>query len=150
MTLILSPPTYPLLKRIARNMCERDVAELRALGKEPMPALRRSVRDSYECYVAQWNGEPQAAFGIATDDNQVGIPWLLTTGKVGAWKRDFWIASVRFVQKWTRMHTVMHNAVDVRNEQSIGWLSRLGFQIENTLPLGRGGEQFHHMVKRNV
>jgi hypothetical protein len=150
MSLTLSPPTYPLLSRIARNMCEQDTSELAALGKRPMPALRRSVRESYECYVALWNGEPQAAFGIATNDSQVGIPWLLTTGDLSAWKRDFWVASTHFIHKWSLMHNVMHNAVDARNSRSIAWLRRLGFNIENTLPLGRGGELFHHMVKRNV
>lgn len=153
MKITLAPPTYPMLKKVARNMLPADIEELKAMsGNTPMQALRHGVRASYECYVALADGEPFAVFGISANDNGVGVPWMLTTGKQRQFPRVFLGYCKRFVKRWSAMHRELNNWVDERHTVAVRWLEWLGFSLGCPMNVGRDGEPFINfwMARTNV
>lgn len=148
MSLSLIAPTYPALKHVADRLADEDLAEIAALtDSKPVRVLQRSVKKSYQCFVACWNGEPQAVFGIGTTDSNVGMPWMFATRGIEEWRLSFMKASHRFVRQWQQLHNIMGGQVHAENERAILWLAALGFKI---LPLDEkqwpNGQPFYEFV----
>lgn len=137
--LTIAAPTPTRLKFIADNLCAEDRAELVAAGRTEtvLEIIQDSVSMSYECYVALWNGEPHAVFGIASIED-AGGPWLLTTGKVGLWRKEFHRASKQFLRKWSGLHSTLFNFVSEEHPRACRWLLSLGFRTAEqvTMPSG--------------
>ena len=119
-----------MLESIAAQMCVDDVAELAAQGLMPLPVLLQGWQSSREVYVACWDGKPQAAFGVAdyTQDNNYGVPWMLSTGPRGSIAREFLATSRDYIEAWSPMYLAMFNLVDVRHIRAQRWLLHLGFE----------------------
>lgn len=124
-------PTPELLRDLAGRLSVDDLAELDAVGmSDPLEALTQSVQMCREAYVACWDGAPQAAFGVADyiPNTNYGVPWLLSTGKVGKHAREFMETSRRFIAAWAPMYLAMFNLVDARHLRAQRWLRGLGFE----------------------
>lgn len=130
MTITIDEPTQALLESIASRLCAEDVAELTAQGLDPLTVLQQGHQVSREAYVACWDGQPQAAFGVAdySTDDSYGVPWMLSTGPRGRLVREFLAVSRQFVEAWSPMYVAMFNLVDVRHLRAQRWLQHLGFE----------------------
>jgi hypothetical protein len=126
------PPSTAHLRHIASHMNPLDVQEvLASRGLDPLSALLESVEASYSSRVAVVNGEAQVAFGIALwdDAGDIGIPWMLSTGEVAAWRRQFLRGSRIVLDQWKKEHKVLVNFTDARHTDSHRWLKWLGFEF---------------------
>jgi hypothetical protein len=123
-------PTQAMLESIAARMCTDDVDELVAQGLTPLPTLLQGWQMSREIYVACWDGQPQAAFGVAdyTQDGNYGVPWMLSTGPRGSVVREFLAVSRKYIEAWSPMYLAMFNLVDHRHIRAQRWLMYLGFE----------------------
>jgi hypothetical protein len=123
-------PTQAMLESVAARMCPDDVAELTAQGLSPLPVLLQGWQGSREAYVACWDGEPQAVFGVAdyVHDDACGIPWMLSTGPRGRIAREFLAVSRQYIEAWSPMYRALFNLVDTRHIRAQRWLQHLGFE----------------------
>lgn len=131
MTITIHAPSTEALHTIASRMCAEDVAELYACGwSSPLKALEESVAASRESYVAHWDGQPQAAFGVAdfSLDTNLGVPWMLSTGPRGRVAREFIETSHQFIADWSPLYSALFNFVDARHLRAQRWLLSLGFR----------------------
>ncbi|KRE92460.1 hypothetical protein ASG87_00645 [Frateuria sp. Soil773] len=123
-------PTIDALRHIAEHMCPADRAELAATGQhDPLASLMKSVETSRESFVAEWNGEPQAALGVADlpQDHRFGVPWMLSTGNGSQHAREFMAASRSIVEAWAPMYLALANVVSREHHVARRWLRALGF-----------------------
>lgn len=130
MNITIHDPTQHALEHIAANLCKEDRDELEASGKsDALAAMLRGWQSGRECYVASWDGEVRAVFGVADwdRDDSYGIPWLLSTGIRGRVAREFLKASRGYVDAWAPMYRAMFNLVDARHLRAQRWLQHLGF-----------------------
>lgn len=131
MTITIHAPTQEALEQIDSRLCAEDVAELTAGGYETtLDAINTSVASSREVYVAHWYGKPQAVFGIADfpDDDQYGVPWMLSTGPRGKIAAEFVRVSQRYIAEWKPLYSALFNFVDSRHLRAQRWLLSLGFR----------------------
>lgn len=135
--------TDDALASLAGRLCAADYAELAAVGlHDPLNALRQSAAASREAYVASWHGQVQAAFGIADcpDGSMRGIPWMLSTGRMGTVRKEFHAASRRMLCEWAPMYSSLFNIVSTDHAAARRWLRGLGF-VESA-PITFGDHQF--------
>lgn len=131
MKLTFSAPTEAAINYIAANMCAEDIAELEASGyPNPLDAIKSSLADSDESFVASWDGKPQCVFGVAPYPHNpaLGVPWMLSTGTFGSAARDFMRASRKWIADIESSYGVLFNFVDSRHLRAQRWLMALGFQ----------------------
>lgn len=149
MNLVLVPPASDYLEDIALDILPQDADEVFASGGHtPMEALRFSVRQSYESFVALHRGVPICAFGISMADplGMIGVPWLLGTGQYRECARGFLKVSRQIVSTWSQRHTLLVNYVDARHAAALKWLRWLGFErVDTELAFGVAGIPFHRM-----
>lgn len=122
--------TPEALQTIAACLCAADRDELEALGHSDLHAvIRASVDASREAYVACWDGEPQAVFGVADypQDSRYGVPWLLSTGTGDKHAHAFMSASRRMIAAWSPMYLGLFNLVSPDHLAARIWLEALGF-----------------------
>jgi hypothetical protein len=129
-TITIHAPTPEALEAIASRMCAEDVAELTAIGwASPLDAVLQSCDASREAYIAYWDGQPQAAFGVAdfSLDTTLGVPWMLSTGPRGKVAREFIRVSRKYIAEVSPLYTALFNFVDARHLRAQRWLLSLGF-----------------------
>jgi len=125
---------HELLADLADRLCAADKDELAAHGwASTLEALKVScgTRGTYhECYMAWWDGKPQAVFGVVEmpDHPTIGVPWMLSTGPRGRVCREFLKVSTQYVSAWSQRFERMFNFVDARHYKAHGWLIHLGFR----------------------
>lgn len=132
-------PTPEALRKIADNLSDADRDELAAAGHhDALKAMGDAIATCREAYVACWDGEPQAVFGIndLPLDPRHGIPWLLSTGTASKHARDFMATARRMVAAWSPMYLSMRNVASEEHTAARGWLKALGFSEEATHTLG--------------
>lgn len=118
------------MQTIAEHLCEADRAELTALGHHDHHSLiAASLKGSREAYVACWDGEPQAVFGVADypADDRFGVPWMLSTGTGTRHGREFMDTSRRMIAAWSPMYLCLFNLASKRHRTAANWLLSLGF-----------------------
>ena len=144
-------PNGELLKKVAENMSPLDVNEVLASGGfTPLMALTFSVLHSEESLVILVDGEPVAVFGLASlsSNNQVGLPWLLTTPGLLKIRKYFLKHSWDWMQLYLEKYPTLTVATDARHYQSHQWLLWLGFDIVEVIPhFGFGQLPFYRLEK---
>lgn len=131
MMIHFSTPTTAAIDYIAAHLCAEDVAELEASGwSDPLDAIKDSIKDCDECFVASWHGKPQCVFGVAPypKDNALGVPWMLSTGQFTGVEREFMRVSRKWIADIEHGYGCLFNFVDSRHVRAQRWLSALGFE----------------------
>lgn len=125
--------TYEDALRIADNMRQEDVTELRDISRmSPHEAVLEGLNAPGETLVARWKGRPIALLGCATTYimGNVGSPWLVGTrmmDRVGlAVVRE---ARVRCAA-WAERYGLLENLADARNVKTLRWLAAVGFDLD--------------------
>lgn len=153
-SVVFVEPTKAHLEHIAANMNPLDVQEVHASGGfTPIEALETSVEMSDECFVVLVDGEPHCAFGVCSVEEVpfVGIPWLLSTGKLDEWKTQFLRESRRRIAEWMKEYALLTQMCDARHVESHGWLVFLGFQVSEVIPdYGQDKLPFYRFIKTRV
>lgn len=139
MTFRILSPTEDHISSIAARMRPADVEELRvSTGRAPDEALRYSIGRSDMAFTVMFDGVPETIFGCGPSSylSREGCPWLLGTDALERNYRHFLRGSIFWVRKMREEYTMLRNAVDDRNEISKRWLSWLGFELGDTVPMG--------------
>lgn len=123
-------PDPESLRKIADHLREADRADLEAVGHTDVhQVITDAVAGSREAWIARWNGEPQAVFGV-TDyplDDRHGVPWLLSTGNEPPQSREFLKLARATVACWEPMYLSLCNIVGVLHPTAHALLKALGF-----------------------
>lgn len=132
--LLVTAATSDDVKPIADNMRKEDVDEVyAAAGLGPHEALRVSLQDSsFTWTIRDPHDERLGMFGVGTleDHDFIGIPWLLGTPGLVDYSIEFIRRSKWFIDLMFEIgpYTHLANYVDARNEVSLRWLQRCGFE----------------------
>lgn len=122
---------------ILPNVRQPDVDELAALGATPEDCIRTGLE--FPAHIAFIYDEPAAVFGV-TEQNGVRVPWAVFTTAIDRHPLIFLRGSKRIADTW---EGPLLNYVDARNVLTIKWLKWLGFEVDESEPLGINGELFH-------
>jgi hypothetical protein len=144
-------PTPEALRKIADNLSQADRAELAALGlQDAHRVIREAVRQCREAYVASWDGEPQAVFGVSdhAQSDRIGIPWMLSTGTGSRHASEFMDISRKVIAAWSPMYLALANIVSEQHHTARRWLEALGFTPLATHAIN--GQNFDEMVRQHV
>lgn len=140
-----------LIAMTLANARMQDRIEFEAIrGLTVEQELRDSVArsDSPRAYVV--NGRVVAMFGDIQLDDQVGVPWLISTTEIAKHRRAFLIECDREVAAMRQRHKVLINYTDARYVKALRWLQWLGFHMHAAVPYGINGELFHPMTLRGL
>lgn len=115
---------------------QADREELTAAsGPDVLKTLRRAITLSHgRAYVV----EGAALFGFVPVSlmSDTAIPWLVGTDALLRMGRTLNRMGKAYCAETLRDYPVLVNFVDVRNEASIRWLKRLGFEFGDPVPFG--------------
>ena len=67
-----------------------------------------------------------------------GVPWLLGSDPVTAYRRAFLVESRRMVARWLTLFEVLQNVVDARYGAALRWMRWLGFEIGPPFAMAHG------------
>jgi len=141
-------PTAEALRKIAGKLSDADREELTAAGhSDALKAMSDAVATCREAFIACWDGEPQAVFGVNDfpPDPCHGVPWLLSAGTGHRHAREFMATARRMVYAWAPMYQSLRNVVSARHTSARRWLEALGFREEATHLLN--GHSFVELVR---
>jgi len=130
---------------IAANLRDADRCEMMALHGPSLDVykeLTTAVLRSSSVWVFA-NENPVAVFGVVALTPNVGSPWLLGTEEAYQQTRAWLRSGRRYLALMQEEYPVLMNYVDSRNERSIGWLKRLGFEFQDAQPIGPYSIPFH-------
>ena len=116
---------------VGRNLRQEDRDELWELSRiTGVAAAKRSVELSTEAYVAYDGQIPIAIFGASIPAiGEYGVPWFLGTRGVDRCARDYLEMGHKFVAHLFTRCEELENMASVKNERTLAFLSRLGFDI---------------------
>lgn len=129
------------------NMAQADRKEVvQATGKPPYSVLMQSLSSSNMAWVAMSNGTPIAFMGMVIDQDNGGVPWLLSSDlayesiPMDAFCNTTW-AILDVMLKHVKF---LHNYVSLDHKRAIKWLKFLGFHFdETTYILDDPDQEFH-------
>lgn len=121
---------------LALRLSREDLVELERRGcSSTVEAIQVSVAASHEAFMASWDGEVQAVFGViewpeeSSDSTQrVGIPWLLCATPPPCVQMTFMRMAEEVVARWSRTFAVLRSAVDAERTRARRWLVSLGLK----------------------
>lgn len=141
---------WPLLR-------EQDADEARALGMEPLEALRGSVNASEVAVAVRFNGELAAIFGVAPlrehtvlGRSSTATVWMVSSHACSRHPKAFLRTSRRVVDALLTRYERLVNVIDARYTGALRWAEWLGFHLGPAIPMGPHGLLFHPFtVERN-
>ncbi|MDY2983873.1 MAG: hypothetical protein SOR75_00900 [Synergistes jonesii] len=126
------------------DMREADRRELEAAEGDVKIAVLRGWLGSSYCFAARdGRGRTLGLFGVFREDAHWWCPWLIGTSALDECRRDFVRLSAALFPRLLKRFPNMRNYVDARNERSVRWLKRLGFQFGAPEPYGVAGLPFY-------
>lgn len=139
-------PNQNLVDVIARDMRQADVVEVwEARHLTPLEALMDGWSKSELSAVVTVDKKPCVMLGLVVRDvlSDIGSPWLLGTNEALKHKRQF-VSLVEPVlnHMFTRC-SLLYNWVHSENHDSIRWLKRIGFIIDEPEEYGINKAMFH-------
>lgn len=152
MTATIRPATEDDLRVLGENLREEDAAEVAAFfpGEDPAELLPARAAELGEMVAGLWDDELVQVAGIEPMAGLLGDDaylWCLSTHAASHVTHALARHSRRWVQEQLRDWTRLHAYVDTRYDKSLKWLLWIGFEvIRENLPLGRSGEEFHHVT----
>jgi hypothetical protein len=129
---------------ILADLRPADAAEMRALGSEPEPALRESLRISSWSATGLVDDAPVCLFGVAPTValQGIGAPWMFATEGLARVRRPFIEACRPVVDVMLQDYPRLQNLVHAQNLGALRWLRWLGFEISKGT-LTHNGHAFH-------
>ena len=114
---------------IGENMRAQDKLEIWGYDRSfPTEAVIKSLSKSIIAMTIEHDRKPIAMFGIMPKNMSSGTLWMFTTP--GLEESNFGRPFVRNCKKWfsdmLEIYPTLHGCVDLRNEESIKWLTYLG------------------------
>lgn len=146
------PATLEHARQLAGVMRPQDRAELHASGwPDPYAGLAEALWRSDEAWVALFDGEVAAMWGVGPVDNADrsvmeghGVAWLLTGRAVELHPKQFLRMCRPAVGQLLKRFPVLVNAVDARYTRALRWAKWLGFHVSaETVSVGRELMPFH-------
>lgn len=117
-----------------------DTAELvAASGPDVRATLERALGQSLgKAWVAMLGEEPIALFGLAPFGllASSAAPWMVGTPTLLTQGRALMEVGRAYCAMAKSEFSLLVNYVDVRNEASVRWLKRLGFEMGEPVPFG--------------
>lgn len=131
------PDAIPAL---AERLALEDLTEISRRGwASPVDAIQHSVSTSAEAFMASWNGEVQAVFGVVPlpgerleGEPAIGVPWLLSAAPPPCLQMEFMGRAEDVVARWRRTFPVLVSSVDAERTRARRWLVSLGFTAQTT------------------
>lgn len=127
--LTFGPLSDGALDYVGRNLREADKLECSitvAYQYPPTWVLQESVRQSEEVWLARWDQEPVAIFGILSD----GMVWMMGTDKINDIPvKTVVIASRIWIDTLKGRHKSLWNFVLRDNDLHVRWLKAMGFDF---------------------
>jgi len=139
-------PTLDLIEEIAKDMRQSDVEEVWASSHHtPLEALTKGWHASDYHAVAVCDGEPLVMFGLVKCDilSGSGSIWMLGSNRSLKYRKEFMVRTPLVIDEMLRICSHLSNRVHGKNVDSIKWLRRLGFTIDDPEPYGPDSELFH-------
>lgn len=139
-------PTARDVTFLIENLRESDRGELRASDKTPREAIETGIRAPGWVTVTLYKGVPVNIWGVAEVSGAFGgygSPWMLGTPDLDKHRKRFWAESKRIVDAMAHDYRYLINHVWAGSEDSVAYLSKLGFQIEAPEVSAPKGELFH-------
>lgn len=138
---------------IGQNMRTQDAMEMYNYDRSlPEQACINSFKKSIISMTILHDGKPVAMFGIMPKDFSTGILWMLTTDGLNKVGRPF----VRHCKEWfaqmLEIYPVLEGCVDLRNTESIRWLTYVGAVWGDTETMGIDNMPFRKFTfsKQNI
>jgi hypothetical protein len=132
------------------NLRPEDREEVLASHGSTREALQVGFDESEECWTitVKDTGEIAGIYGLAKYDDDVAVPWLLTTPAI----RKVWLPFLRGSRKWVeeanQKYPLLTNAVDADYTVAINWLRFVGFTfIKKHEKWGVGNKPFLEFVR---
>lgn len=139
------PATPELAEQLAGTMRPEDVAEVRAQGWEPLPALLQSMRGSDVSIAVVLGDQVGAMFGVgqlAGVSARVGQVWFLTGEVFARHPKAFVRVARQALAQLLELYPVLFNLIDTRYAAALRWARWLKFDIGAPLPFGPEGVLF--------
>jgi hypothetical protein len=140
------PATLEHIEAIIPNIRQADIDEFLATnGWSPRRVLETGLRTSTFCCAGLINGEVVTVFGVAPASmiGGSGIPWLVGTDALEKYQSTFLRRCRKAVNAMLSVYPYLENYVDERNHVAKSWLHWLGFHLDDALPYGKDGLNFH-------
>ena len=132
------------------NLRPEDREEVLASHGSTREALQVGFDESEECWTitVKDTGEIAGIYGLARYDDDVAVPWLLTTPAI----KKVWLPFLRGSRKWVeeanQKYPLLTNAVDADYTVAINWLRFVGFTfIKKHEKWGVGNKPFLEFVR---
>ena len=137
------------ISAVRANVRAENLAELEVVGLGLDEVLDWSLNNSWEALCGVIDGEPVCLFGVeCTEDPEIGCPWMVGSNAIDRHRVAFLRASKAKVDQWNTHWPVLMNWVDARNVRGLRWLRFLGFEIQEAIPMGESGLEFHLFSKK--
>ena len=145
--IILLPARDVDARELAPVLREEDRAEVLALlgpvhpVEGPCDSLFQSLASAREAWTARdARGRIICMTGVSQMSliGSTGVPWLLGSDLVTAYRRVFLVESRRMVAHWLTLFEVLQNVVDARYGAALRWMRWLGFEIGPPFALAHG------------
>ena len=139
---------------MADNMHQVDIAEINAVMLPSMRDPREVLADaiaSADFAVGGFDafGRMVMVFGVTPVSltSDIGRPWLLRHRDAPRFRRAYVADSSRYIALMAERYRLLENYVSAENNESIRWLKRNGFTIEQPLPVGLNGEMLSRFYR---
>lgn len=123
-----------VIPELAARLSREDLTELERRGwQSAADAIREAVAVSEEAFMASWDGEVQAVFGVAEwhgerpeGTQRVGMPWLLCAAPRPQVQMTFMRIAEEVMARWSRAYPILIACVDADHTRARRWLVSLG------------------------
>jgi hypothetical protein len=117
-----------------------------------MDILLEGIANSDECIAIVYEDKVVALFGVVNMWGLGGSPWMLASNDLKKIAKSFLREAKGEVQKMLQKYKLLENHVWVGNHDHIEWLKWMGFTVDETTEIIRGGNggRFFHFFMREV
>jgi len=129
---------------VVADVRQADVDEIAEALQTPIEgALAEALGNHCKASKIVVGGLIVAVFGDSRHDEQIGVPWLISTRHIERFPKAFLQVCKPEVVEMLGRHSLLLNYVDIRNTAAIRWLSWLGFSFGEPEPYGPLGMPFY-------
>lgn len=135
---------------IGSNLREQDALEMYNYDRSsPIQAVINSFNRSMIAMSVEHNNQVVAMFGIMIID-EVPVLWMLTTSGLKNIGRNFVRNTKSWINKMLEIYPELIGYCDLRNQESIKWLSYSGALWRETVNMGIDKMPFKKFIFRKI